>query len=296
MKLRILYYFLTVAREEGINRAAEALHVTQPTLSRQLLQLEEDLGVKLFHRGSRKISLTNEGILLKRRAEEILTLVNKTEKDLLEQERLVEGRITIGGGELAAMQVLSNIIASFHQKYPHISYDIFTANADLVKEQIEKGLIDIGILLEPINIEKFNFIRLPKKERWIVLMPPDDPLMEKDSITAKDLKDKSLILPRRQILQSELSSWFGRYFKNIKVLFTSNLSTNGALMVQQGLGYSLVIEGSVPLWDKEKIGYRPLSPELATSSVIAWKKQEPLTLPVSKFIEYAECFLGISNM
>lgn len=295
MELRVLRYFLAVVREGGINRAAEVLHITQPTLSRQLLQLEEEIGVKLFHRGARKITLTNEGMLLRRRAEEILSLVDRTEKELIEQEELVEGRIVIGGGELAAIQILPEIIESFHKKYPLVAYDIFTANADLVKEQMEKGLIDIGVLLEPIDMEKFDFIRLTGKERWVVLMRPDDSLSEKDAVTAKDLKNMPLILPRRTNVQNELSNWLGSSFQSTNILFTSNLSTNGALMVQRGLAYSIVIEGSVPFWDKEKITYRPLYPELTANSVIAWKKQQPFSLVSEKFIEHIKCFSGISK-
>ncbi len=170
----------------------------------------------------------------------------------------MEGRIVIGCGELAAVQVLSEIIESFHKKYPLVSYDIFTANADLVKEQMEKGLIDIGMLLEPIDMEKFDFIRMTGKERWVVLMRPDDPLADKKAVSAKDLENQPLILPRRTNVQNELSNWLGDSFQSTKVLFTSNLSTNGAIMVQKGLAYSIVIEGSVPFWDKEKIAYRPL--------------------------------------
>lgn len=296
MEIRVLRYFLTVVREGGINRAAEVLHITQPTLSRQLSQLEEEVGVKLFHRGARKITLTNEGILLRRRAEEILSLVDRTEKELMEQEELVEGGIVIGCGELAAVQVLSEIIESFHKKYPLVSYDIFTANADLVKEQMEKGLIDIGVLLEPIDMEKFDFIRLTGKERWMVLMRPDDSLADKEAVSAKDLENMPLILPRRTNVRNELANWLGDSFQSTKVLFTSNLSTNGAIMVQKGLAYSIVIEGSVPFLDKEKIACRPLYPELTASSVLAWKKQQPFNLATSKFVEFIKCFLGISDI
>lgn len=293
MEIRVLKYFLTVVREGGINRAAEALHITQPTLSRQLSQLEEEVGVQLFHRGSRKITLTDEGMLLRRRAEEILSLVDRTEKELAWQEELIEGRIVIGCGELAAMQVLPEIIASFHQQYPLVSYDFFTANADLVKEQMEKGLVDIGVLLEPIDMEKFDFIRLAGKERWVVLMRPDDPLAVQETVSAGDLEGLPLILPRRTNVRNELSNWLGDFFQSTKVLFTSNLSANGALMVQKGLAYSIVLEGSVPFWDKEKITYRPLYPELMANSVFAWKKQQPFSLAASKFIEHIKCFLGI---
>lgn len=296
MEIRVLRYFLTVVREEGINRAAEVLHITQPTLSRQLSQLEEEVGVKLFHRGARKITLTNEGILLRRRAEEILSLVDRTERELVEQEELVDGRIVIGCGELAAVQVLPEIIEAFHEKYPLVTYDIFTGNADLVKEQMEKGLIDIGVLLEPINIEKFDFIRLAGKERWVVLMRPDAPLADKEAVSARDLENLPIILPRRTNVQNELTNWLGDSFQTMQVLFTSNLSTNSAIMVQKGLAYSIVIEGSVPFWDKEKIAYRPLCPELTANSVLAWKKQQPFSLAANKFIEHIKCFLGIGEI
>lgn len=295
MEIRVLRYFLAVAREGGINRAAEALHITQPTLSRQLSQLEEEMGVKLFHRGAKKITLTNEGILLRRRAEEILSLVERTQRELLEQDELVEGRIVIGGGELAAMQVLPEIIEGFRKRYPLVTFDIFTGNADLVKEQMEKGLVDIGVLLEPIDIEKFEFIRLEGKERWVVLMRLDDPLAEKDAVRAKDLKDLPLILPRRLNLKNELSNWLGNYFNEEQVIFTSNLSTNSALMVQQGLAYAIIIEGAMPFWDKEKIAYRPLSPDLIANSVFAWKREQPFSLATTKFIDYMQCFLGIDK-
>lgn len=296
MEIRVLRYFLTVVREGGINRAAEVLHITQPTLSRQLSQLEEEVGVKLFHRGARKITLTNEGILLRRRAEEILALVDRTERELMEQEELVEGRIVIGCGELAAVRVLPEAIEAFHKKYPLVSYDIFTANADIVKEQMEKGLIDMGVLLEPIDMEKFDFIRLAGKERWVVLMRPDDSLAEKEAISAKELENLPLILPRRMNVQNELSNWFGDSFQKAKVLFTSNLSTNSAIMVQKGLAYSVVIEGSVPFLDKDKITYRPLYPELKANSVLAWKKRQPCTLAAGRFIEHIKCFLGINEV
>ena len=220
-------------------------------------QLEEKVGVKLFHRGARRIALTNEGILLRRRAEEILSLVDKTEREL-----------------------------TFSRKYPLVTYDIYTANADLVKEQMEKGLVDTGILLEPIDIGKFDFLRLNKKERWVVLMPPNDPLAEKEAVVASDFEGRPIILPRRMNVQNELANWFGDSFGRLHVLFTSNLSTNSAIMVRKGLGYSFVIEGAVPFWDKNEIISRPLSPELSANSVIAWEKQQPFSLAVTKSIEH----------
>lgn len=234
-------------------------------------------------------------MLLKRRAEEILTLVDMTERELAEQDELVEGRITFGCGELMAVQVLPAIIEKFRQRYPGVSYDIFTGNADVVREQMEKGIIDIGVLLEPVDIERFEFIRLDEKERWVVLMRPDDELAKKKVVKARDLKGRPLILPRRTNVQNELTNRLGDSFDTKQVVFTSNLSTNSAIMVQAGLAYSIVIEGSVPFWDKEKITYRPLYPEFTSGSVIAWKKGAALSPAVSKFIEYTKCFLGITE-
>ena len=293
MEIRVLRYFLTVVREESITKAADVLHITQPTLSRQLSQMEEEVGVKLFNRGSRRITLTNEGILLRRRAEEILQLVDKTEKELIEQEEQVEGKISIGCGEIAAVQVLPNLIKTFREKYPQVTFDIFTATADLVKEQMDKGLLDIGLLLEPVDMEKYDFIRLEVKEKWVVLMRPDSPLAEKETVTAKDLSALPLILPRRMNVQNELASWFGNYYDDLNVVFTSNLSTNSAVMVTGGLAYSLVIEGAVPFWDQSKVTYRPLAPSLTATSVLAWKRGQPFSLAAAKFIEHIKCFLGI---
>lgn len=294
MEIRVLRYFLTVVREESITKASEVLHITQPTLSRQLAQLEEEIGVKLFDRGTRKIKLTNEGILLRRRAEEILLLVDKTERELVEQEEQVEGKISIGCGEIASVQMLSELIKNFHQKYPLVTFDIYTATADLVKEQMDKGLLDLGLLLEPVDMEKYDFIRMDIKEKWVVLIPPNDSLANKEYISASDLAKLPLILPRRMQVQSELASWFGDYYKNLNILFTSNLSTNGAIMVNQGLAYSLVIEGSVPFFDASKIIFKPLYPQLTATSALAWKRGQPTSVAVTKFIKLSKCFLGMN--
>ena len=285
MEIRVLRYFLTVAREESITKAADVLHITQPTLSRQLAQMEENMGVKLFDRGTRKITLTNEGLLLRRRAEEILALVDKTEQELTEQEDAVEGTVSLGCGDLGAVQLLPKLFQSFHERYPAVTFELYTATADHVCEQMERGLIDVGLLLEPINMEKYDFIRLNQKENWVVVMPADSPLAQKQSITPADLKDLPLILPRRLSVQSELASWFGDDFEKLRVLFTSNLPTNSFVMVQHKLAYAIIIQGSTSMADQEKIVCRPLSPALTASSVLAWRRQQPFGLAASKFIE-----------
>lgn len=292
MEIRVLRYFLTVVREESITKAAEVLHITQPTLSRQLAQMEEDMGVRLFDRGTRKIVLTDEGILMRRRAQEILELVDKTRNELTSQQEAVEGTVSIGGGDLGAVQILPGMIRSFHEKYPKVDFDLYTATADHIKERMDQGLTDVGLLLEPVNMEKYDFIRLEKKEQWVAAMHPDAPLARKETVTVEDLKKIPLILPRRLSVQSELASWFGDDFGKLDVLFTSNLPSNSNIMVHNRLACALIIKGSISFWDKEKIAYRPLSPELKASSVLAWKRQQPFGVAATKFIEHIKAELA----
>ncbi len=291
MDIRILKYFLTVAREESITRAAEVLHITQPTLSRQLTQLEEELGTKLFVRGTRKIALTGEGMLLCRRAREITALVDKTEREIAAQQELVEGCVTIGSGEMASVKRLAELIDSFRERYPMVTYDLFTGAADQVKERMELGLIDIGLLLEPVDMDRYDYVRLDVREKWVALMRPDDVLAEKAFVTAEDLAGAPIIMSRRPSVESELGNWFGDYYKDLNMVFHSNLPSNAAVMVQQGLGYALTVAGNLAfLWDEGKICGRPLKPTLTATSVLAWRRQQPFGRAAQKFIEHVrEC-------
>lgn len=286
MEIRVLRYFLTVAREENITKAAEVLHITQPTLSRQLAQLENTLGVQLFIRGTRKIVLTNEGMLMRRRAEEILELVDKTERELIEQDEELEGVVVIGCGDLKAVQILPEIIRNFREIYPKVTFDLYTATADHVKDRMDRGLIDIGLLLEPINMDKYDFIRLNQKERWVVSMHPDAPLAKKDYVTAEDLAGVPLMMPHRLNVQSELASWFGDSYEKLNVIFKINLPANGSVMVYHRLAYALTVTGSIEFWDNDKLVYRPLFPELTATSALVWKRHQPFGRAVEKFIEY----------
>lgn len=287
MEIRVLRYFLTVVQEESITRAAHVLHLTQPTLSRQIAQMEESLGVRLFERGTRKIVLTDEGLLLRRRAEEILELVDKTENELTTQDEMVEGTVSVGCGDLAAVQLLPKLFEYFHKRYPAVNFDLYTATADHIKDRMDRGLTDVGLLLEPVNMDKYEFIRLNCPEEWVAIMPVDSPLARLEQVTAKDLMDVPLILPGRQNVQNELASWFGDAFDKLHVLFTSNLTSNSSIMVYHNLAVSIAIRGSISFWDKEKITYRPLYPPLTASSVLAWKRRQPFGAAAEKFIAYA---------
>lgn len=294
IETRLLYYFLTVAKEQNITNAARTLHITQPTLSRQITQLEEEIGAKLFIRGSRPLTLTNEGLLLRRRAEEILELVEKTEEEVSAQEEQVEGTISIGCGELASVRLLSEMIADFHEKYPQVIFHVYTANADQIKRRMDEGLTDIGLLLEPTETERYEYIRMPVKERWAAVMPSGVPLAKREYVTAKDLADIPVIMPSRQKVHNEVANWFGDYYDNLKMTGVSNLSTNAALLVRAGIGYALIVEGALPFLECSEVCMVPLYPELTATSILAWKRQQPFSAATVRFLEHIKCFLGMT--
>lgn len=294
MDVRVLQYFLAVVREGGVTKAAAALHITQPTLSRQIAELERELGVSLFIRGGRGIELTNEGCILRRRAEEIVDLMERARADISEADA-VEGTVSITGGDLAAMDLLSGIIADFSAEYPAVAFDLFTATADVARDRLLRGLADIGIMLEPAELTDLNYIRLPVHERWVALIDPDDPIASKESLTPDDLASRPLMLPYRINMRDEAASWFGPLFKDLRIMFKGNLPTNVTRIVSRGLAAAIVVEGSVPFLDRSRISVLPLSPELRTTSVMAWKRGVPLSKAVGKFIEHVRCFLGMEK-
>ena len=225
MDLRVLRYFLTVAKEQNFTRAAEQLHITQPTLSRQLAAFEQELGVSLFDRTGKTITLTSEGTL----------------EELKPSKERIEGKVTVGCGEFMAVEMLAEICKSFKEKYPLVQIAIHTATADTVYEMLHKGLVDVGMFLEPVDTEGLDYIRIKDSDVWVVGMKPDDPLAAKEVIEKSDIIDKPLILPERLSVQSELANWFGKDFNKLNISFISNLGTNAAIMVSAGLGYSISI-------------------------------------------------------
>lgn len=283
MELRVLNYFLMVAREENITKAAQLLHVTQPTLSRQLMQLEEELGVKLFHRGKHSVSLTEDGMLLRRRALELVALSEKTKMELQDKKEMPTGEIAIGCGETKSMSILSENMVSFRQKYPLVQFSIYSAIADDIKERIEKGLLDMGLLVEPVDISKYEFIRLPLKEQWGVLVRMDSPLAEKAFVTSEDLREVPLLMVRRELVRNELANWFGDAYEQLEIAATYNLIVNAAYMVERGLGAALCFDlGTV----FENLRFVPLAPRMETGSVLVWKKNQTLSAAQSLFIQH----------
>lgn len=285
MELRVLRYFLTVAKKQSFTKAAEQLHITQPTLSRQLASLEEELGTRLFCRGGRNITLTEEGLLLKRRALEILDLEDKILDEFNGNDNEVEGVVTIGCGEFAAVEHLARVIGSFKEKYPLVQIALHTATDDTTLDMMNKGLIDIGVFLEPISTENLEYIRIGDSDQWVVGMRPDDPLAKREKITKDDLYQLPLILPERLGIQSELANWFGKDFDKLNIAYTSNLGTNAGVLAMSGLGYPVSIEGVAKYWRKEFLVQRKLFPEIKSSTVIAWRRNIPYARPVQLFIE-----------
>lgn len=285
MEIRVLKYFLAIAREENITRAAESLNITQPTLSRQLMQLEEELKVQLFIRSKSKIVLTDKGMLLRRRAEEIVGLAEKTENEFSNYEDIIAGEIFIGSGETNSMHSLAKVMKDFHDLYPQVQYNLYSANADDIKEKIDKGLIDIGLLTEPVDISKYDFVRLKKKEVWGVLMRKDDVLASKDYVTADDLIDKPLISSRRGMIQNEIFNWFGKNYDKLNIISTYNLVLNASVMVEEGLGYAFSLENLINVNDETNICFKPIFPKVETGTVIVWKKHQIFSSATTKFIE-----------
>lgn len=290
MDFRILRYFLMVAKEQSFTKAAEQLHITQPTLSRQLAAFAEELGTVLFIRKGNSITLTDEGILLKRRALEILDLEERTLEELKGMDELIEGTVTVGCGEFTVIETLAEICKKYKEKYPLVQIAIHTATADIIYERMNKGLVDVGLFMEPIDTEGLDYIRIMESDHWVVSMRPEDSLAQKEYIKKQDLLEKPLILPERMGVQSELANWFGKDFNKIQIAFTSNLGTNAGVMASCGLGYPVSIEGATKYWRENLLVQRRLFPQITANTVIAWRRNIPYSQAVNKFIEEINAF------
>lgn len=293
MELRVLRYFLTVAREESITAAAEFLHVTQPTLSRQLMDLEKELGAKLFVRGKRKISLTEEGMLLRKRAEEITELVHKTEEVFHSGGEVVGGDVYIGGGETHAMRLVAGIVQGLQRDYPHIRVHLYSGNAEDVTERIEKGLLDFGLLIQPTDVARYESIRVPAVDTWGVLMRKDSPLAAKKTIHPEDLWEVPLISSRQRLVGGGVGKWMQREYERLHVVATYNLVFNASLLVEQGLGYALTLDKLVNTTGESVLCFRPLEPRLESGLDIVWKKYQVFSKAAELFLERMRQAFGV---
>ncbi len=284
MDIRVLQYFLAVAREESITKAAERLRMTQPPLSRQLKDLEEELGKQLLIRGSKKVTLTEDGMLLRKRAEEIVDLMEKTKAELTSSNENVNGDIHIGCGETEAISFLAKAAWDLQQKHPLIHYHIYSGDAERVMERLDKGLIDFGLLVGPVDVNKYDYIRLPLKDTWGVLMRKDSTLAEKDSIIAEDLWDKPLIISHQTSINSEMFSWLKTDIAKLNIVATYDLVYNASQFVKKGFGYVIALDKLINTTGDSDLCFRPLYPTLEAGLCIVWKKYQVFSKASNAFL------------
>lgn len=287
MELRVLKYFLMAAQEENITKAAQLLHVTQPTLSRQLMQLETELGVKLFERSNHSIVLTNEGLLLRRRAQEIVSFAEKVKNELAGDKEL-SGVLEIGSGEWKSFSIFADIVAAFGKQNPGIRFKLHSGNADTIKEQLENGILDIGVLSEPVDIGKYEFIRFPQKERWGVMVHKDFEIAKRSYVTPEDLTGIPLMMPYRRLVQNEIKNWFGALYEETTVFAVYDLLYNAAVMARKKMGVILSIELESRFDD---LNFIPLAPKLEFSSVLVRKKNQIHSAASEAFIDFTKKYL-----
>ena len=284
MELSVLQYFLAVAREQNISAAAQSLHLTQPTLSRQLRELEEELGKQLMLRGNRKITLTQEGMLLRKRAEEILELVDRAEREVMRSDDAVSGDIYIGTGETDGVRQIARAANRLQACYPGIRFHIVSGDAVDVCERLDKGLLDFGVLLGDIDKTKYHYMELPMKDTWGVLMRRDSPLAHRESVSPRDLWDKPLILSRQVDNKSGLYRWLRREPSELHTVATYNLIYNASLMVDEGMGYAFTLDKLVNTTGSN-LCFRPLKPRLELGMYLVWKKSQIFSRAAELFLE-----------
>lgn len=284
MDIRVLQYFLTVAREESITRAAEALRMTQPPLSRQLKDLEDELGKKLLIRGSKRVTLTEDGMLLRKRAEEMIDLMEKTKAELAGSDEHINGEIYIGGGETDAVSLLAQTAGKLQKKYPLIHYHIYSGDAEIVMERLDKGLIDFGLLVGPVDVSRYDYMRLPISDTWGVLMRKDSPLAEKDVICAEDLWDEPLIVSHQAYSGRDVSAWLGKDAHKLNIVMTYNLIYNAAHFVKTGFGYAITLDKLINTTGDSELRFRPLYPTLEAGLCIVWKKYQVFSRASKEFL------------
>ncbi len=283
MEIRVLKYFIAIAREQSILAAAESLHLSQPTLSRQIKDMEEELGKQLFIRGSRKITLTEEGMILRKRAEEILDLVQKTENEITLSD-LICGDIFIGTGETDGVRFIAKSAKMLKEQYPDIHYHIVSGDSVDIIEKLDRGLIDFAVLVGNVDISKYNYMKLPIKDMWGVLMKKDSSLAQKECITPQDLWEKPLIVSRQAIKGNDLTQWLKKDISQLNIIAYYNLVYNASLMVDEGLGYALCLDKIINVTDTT-LCFKPFQPKLEVGMNIVWKKYQILSKASEKFLE-----------
>lgn len=285
MDIRTLQYFLAIVREESITKAAESLNMTQPPLSRQMKELEDELGKQLFVRGSKKISLTEDGLLLKKRAEEMVSLMDKTISELSSSEEVIAGDILIAAGETENISILANIAKSLNSKYPDIRYRLYSGDSEFVKDKLDNGLVDFGLVIGTVDIEKYDYIKLPVSDRWGIIMKDTDELAKYDRISSDMLRDKPLFLSHQSSDSSEIRSWFSDNNISPQIVGTYNLAYNASVFVKSGFGYMLVLDNILNTTISSGLAFRPIIPAMKADMYFIWKKNQVFGKAASAFLD-----------
>lgn len=291
MELRTLRYFLAVAREENMTEAANVLHVTQPTLSRQIADLERELGVELFERTNRSCVLTSDGMRLRQRAEEIISLVEQTEGELADRELGIAGNIRIGAGETRAMQVVLGAFADVRRDYPGVTCELYTGNADAVEERLERGLLDFALVIEPVNLEKYEWIRMPDANRVGLAVSADGPWGTLEVATPADVAKMPLLVSSRTSNKAvDLASWSGGAFgfHDLDVVGSFDLIGNASHLVRSGVACAMDIDRLLQVDDASDLRFIPLEPSLKIASFVIWKKYRLRSRACEEFLRRLE--------
>ena len=284
MELRVLRYFLAVANEGSVSRAAASLHVTQPTLSRQLMDLEDELGTRLFRRSSRSTSLTESGVYFRRRAEEIVALADAAQAEFRTQEGLIAGDVFIGGGETPAFSLLAAAAQQVQTEHPGVRFHLYSGNGNDVAERLERGVLDFALFIDPVDVSRYEYLTLPARDTWGVLMRADAPLASEPCITPQQLAPLPLLLSSQSQIDALFSAWLGQDVTKLNIVARGNLLYNISVLVQQGLGYAVTLAGILNTADSGLV-FRPLSPALTAGIHVAWLKSRPLS-------RAAQCWLA----
>ncbi|MDO7802645.1 LysR family transcriptional regulator [Pediococcus acidilactici] len=293
MEIRTLKYFWTIAEEGTISKAAKALHITQPTLSRQLRELENELGTSLFIRGRRKLQLTDAGLFLKTRAEEILQLTQQTNLEFENRgKQLFSGRIAIGCVEADNSDTLALILEKFVQDYPQVTFTVYSGTSDDITTRLDKGLLDVAVLLKPVATEKYGEITLPRTERWGLLVSKDSSWAKKNAIQPADLREMPLFIAQRPEVRQLVTKWSGIDYAQLKVVGNFNLIFNVLALVKRQVGQAFGIEGATAQIRPEGVKFIPLQPEVKTNCVLVWRRERNLTPVVNEFINYFKDAFG----
>lgn len=286
MELRVLHYFLAIAHEQSISGAAEFLHISQPTLSRQIKDMEDELGKQLFIRGNRKITLTEEGMILRKRAEEILGLVKKTENEISLTDHIIEGDIYIGAGETYALHLLANAAQLLHLEHPNVHIHITSGDSTDVLEDLDKGLIDFGLIFGAIDKSKYEYLTLPIKDTYGILMRKDCELAKKEVITPEDLWNKPIICNRNSANnESDIIRWIKKDKSNINIIATYNLLYNASIMVEAGIGYAIALDKIINVSGNSALCFKPLNSALDAEMTFIWKKYQKFSKASDKYLK-----------